>query len=254
MSEPITATDLEAYIDDQLDLGRRIEVEDYLSQHPDAAARVMADLRARDALRVIFNGAMPRPADVTLEAARRLNRGLARQRIVTGSRRAAAVVMLVGLGWILHGQDGFLGISESDAAPKHPAFVDEARHAHQTALVRARMASMREDARFDPADILQATGIVLPALPKDWRVRDVQVFPAREGQSVELSVDTGDLGSVSLYAARADTFGVLAPALARGPGGRTAYWQTGQLVYALTADAAETPLEKAAGSLSAALR
>jgi anti-sigma factor RsiW len=254
MSEPITATDLDAYVDDQLDLGRRIEVEDYLSRHPDAAARVMADLRARDALRVIFNADIPRPADVTLEAARRLNRGLARRRIVTGMRRAAAVILLVGLGWIAHGRDGLLGIAESDASPKRPAFVDDAVHAHQTALVRARMVSMREDSRFDPADILQATGIALPALPKDWRVRDVQVFPAREGQSVELSVDTRELGPVSLYAARVGTFEVVAPALARGPVGRTAYWQTGQLVYALTADSADTPLEKAAGRLAAELR
>jgi anti-sigma factor RsiW len=254
MSEPVTDADLEAYIDDQLDLGRRIEVEDYLSRHPGAAARIMADLRARDALRVLFAEAPPRPSEATLHAARRLNRGLARQRVVLALRRAAAVVLLVGLGWFAHGQNGFLGISESDASPKPPAFVEDAIHAHQTALVRARMASQREASDYDPAEILQETGVTLPALPKDWRVKDVQVFPARAGQSVELSVDARELGSVSLYAARAGTFGVIQPSIARGPNGRTVYWQTGDLVYALTGSTQEPSLEKAAGRLSASLR
>ena len=46
MTDPITETDLHAFIDGQLDVARRIEVEDYLAKHPDAAARVMADLSA----------------------------------------------------------------------------------------------------------------------------------------------------------------------------------------------------------------
>jgi anti-sigma factor RsiW len=51
MTDPITEADLLGYVDDQLDIGRRIEVEEHLSRHPDAAARVMADLGMRDALR-----------------------------------------------------------------------------------------------------------------------------------------------------------------------------------------------------------
>ena len=48
MSDPITEADLLAYIDDQLDPARRIEVEEYLARDPDAAARVMADLSDRE--------------------------------------------------------------------------------------------------------------------------------------------------------------------------------------------------------------
>ena len=50
MTDPITETDLHAFVDDQLEVTRRIEVEDYLAGHPEVAARVMADLRTRDAL------------------------------------------------------------------------------------------------------------------------------------------------------------------------------------------------------------
>ena len=39
MSDPITEADLLAYVDDQLDVPRRIEVEDYLAHHPAAAMR-----------------------------------------------------------------------------------------------------------------------------------------------------------------------------------------------------------------------
>ncbi|MCE7077887.1 anti-sigma factor, partial [Bordetella bronchiseptica] len=48
--EPVTEIDLNAYVDGQLDPARRIEVEDFLSRHPEEAMRVMADLRQRDAL------------------------------------------------------------------------------------------------------------------------------------------------------------------------------------------------------------
>ena len=44
-SAPVTDTDLDAYVDDQLDVTRRIEVEAFLSTRPETAARVMSDLR-----------------------------------------------------------------------------------------------------------------------------------------------------------------------------------------------------------------
>ncbi|MGO4839214.1 anti-sigma factor, partial [Rhizobiaceae sp. 2RAB30] len=80
--DPVTDADLDAYVDDQLDVGRRIDVEAFLSVRPETAARVMADLRTRDELRVALAGVrgMPRPA--TAEAARRLERGLSRRRFL----------------------------------------------------------------------------------------------------------------------------------------------------------------------------
>ena len=64
MTDPITETDLHAFVDGQLDVARRIEVEDYLAGHPEIAARVMADMRARDALALAFSGgpALVRPS------------------------------------------------------------------------------------------------------------------------------------------------------------------------------------------------
>jgi anti-sigma factor RsiW len=69
MSDPITEADLLAYVDDQLDVARRIEVEEHLARNPEAAARVMADLKDRDALRLAFAAELPRPPEAMLRAA-----------------------------------------------------------------------------------------------------------------------------------------------------------------------------------------
>ncbi|RWC52435.1 MAG: anti-sigma factor, partial [Mesorhizobium sp.] len=52
MLDPVTDADLDAYVDDQMEVARRIEVEAFLSTQPEVAARVMSDLRTRDELRV----------------------------------------------------------------------------------------------------------------------------------------------------------------------------------------------------------
>ncbi|TIL50584.1 MAG: anti-sigma factor, partial [Mesorhizobium sp.] len=71
----------------------------FLSTQPEVAARVMSDLRTRDELRVALAGkGMARPA--TAEAARRLERGLTRDRIFSVLQRAAAAAILVAAGWL----------------------------------------------------------------------------------------------------------------------------------------------------------
>ncbi len=255
MTDPITETDIHAFIDGQLDVARRIEVEDYLAGHPVIAARVMADMRARDALALAFSsGPTPRPAERVMEAARRLERGLVWRWIGLRLQRAAAVAFLVGAGWFAHAQVGLFEITDSEASPKPPAFVEDARHSHETALIRARMVSQHERPDYDPAEIRAETGIAMPTLPTDWRVVDAQVFPSRFGHSIEIALEADALGRVSLFTARSPSFGVIAPTLARSATGTTAYWQSGELVYALTGSAPEAAIERAADRLNASLR
>src|SRR3546814_10472731 len=78
-------------------MARRVEVEGYLSRHPEAASRVMADLLVRDELRLAMP-ATPFTAG-TLEAARRLQRGLFWGQVTHRLRRIAAVAVFVGVGW-----------------------------------------------------------------------------------------------------------------------------------------------------------
>jgi anti-sigma factor RsiW len=249
MSDPITETDLLAYVDDQLGAARRIEVEDYLAHNPGAAMLVMADLKDRDALRLTFAANLPRPPEAMLQVAGRLERALGWRAQGLKLRRIAAVVALIGFGWFAHAQIG-LGISDSEASPKPPPFVEDALHSHETALLRARMISQPEAADYDPAEILAETGIQLPSLPGEWRVLDAQVFPSRGGHSVEITIDTGDLGRMSLFAARVPTFDVIAPTVARFDDVRAVYWQTGPLAYALTGTCSDEVIEQAAVRLS----
>lgn len=249
MSDPITETDLLAYVDDQLDATRRIEVEEHLAHDPEAAACVMADLKNRDALRLLHAAPLPRPTETMLGAAIRLERALAWQEIGLKLRRIAAVAAFVGLGWFAHGQVG-LGVTNSEASPKPPAFVEDALHSHETGLLRARMVSQPEIEAYDPAEILAETGIKLPALPHDWQVRDAQVFPSRYGHSIEIAIDAGDLGRVSLFAAQAPGINMIAPTLARFDAVKAVYWQSGSLAYALTGSAGDKALERAALRLS----
>lgn len=256
MIDPITEADLLAFVDSQLDIVRRIEVEEYLARNPEVAARVMADLRARDALGLAFNTFSCRhPAARTLDATRRLERGLAWRRVLGQMKRTAAIVLLVAVGWFGHAYVGLFEISDSEAAQTPPIFVEDARHSHATALIRARMVSQPEAVDYDPVEILTETGIRLPPLPSDWRVVDAQVFPSRLGHSVEIAFDADEMGRVSLFIARSPEFSVIAPALARSGTSTTAYWQSGELVYALTAsDGPESDLKSAAERLYASLR
>jgi anti-sigma factor RsiW len=253
MSDPITEADLLAYVDDQLDPARRIEVEEHLAQNPDAATRVMADLKDRDTLRLIHAAPLPRPSGKLIEAGGRLERALAWRELGLKLRRIAAVVTLIGFGWFAHGQVG-LGITDSEASPKPPAFVEDALHSHETALVRARMVSQPETAEYDPAEILVETGIRLPVLPEDWQVWDAQVFPSRDGHSVEIAVDASDLGRVSLFAAHVPVFNVIDPTVARFDEAKIVYWQRGQLAYALTGTGSDKAIERAAVRLSRKLQ
>jgi anti-sigma factor RsiW len=251
--ESITEADLQAYVDDQLDMARRIEVEDYLSRHPDSAMRVMADLRVRDALRLTFRSGPARPATGTMEAARRLQRSLDWIGIKNRLRRVGAVAALVALGWFAHAEFGALGIRETEASLKVPPFVEDAVHAHRTALVRARMQSQPAAPRYDPTEILATTDIALPPLPDDWRVLDAQVFPSKEGHSVELTIDAGRLGTLTLFAARSSKFRVIVPTATGHDAQTIAYWQTGPLVYALTGKVPERPLLRAASEFARAM-
>ena len=55
--DPVTDADLDAYVDDQLDVTRRIEVEAFLSTRPEAAARVMSEKKSMPPTRIFaFHG------------------------------------------------------------------------------------------------------------------------------------------------------------------------------------------------------
>ncbi|WP_181706849.1 anti-sigma factor family protein [Chthonobacter rhizosphaerae] len=248
--DAITDIDLHAYVDDQLDPARRVEVEDHLAAHPDIAARVMADLAARDALRLAAADLNPDPR--LTEAARVLERGLERRRSLLPLARLAAAALLVAGGWYAHAAFGLAGVRESVAATVPPV-VDGALAALKTARTRAELASQPKSDVYDPAELRRATSLALPSLPKDWRVADVQIFPYAGGFSVELMADAKDAGRVSLFAARAPSFDVVRPTPMSSEDGDSVYWQVGQDVFVLSGETEPARLRLAAERLAGSL-
>jgi anti-sigma factor RsiW len=231
---------------------RRLDVEAHLARNPETAARIMAELHDRDALRQAF-AILPGPGpERNRAAARRLDRSLAWRRFGDRLRRAAVIALLVGTGWLAHSDGPFLGVPDTFASPVDPALVADARHAREAAQVRARIAAQRgsQTQPYDRAGIAAATGIALPDLPSDWTVRDVQVVPARHGTGIEVMIDAGKLGEVSLFATR-NLDGHVAPSEVTSPGdGETAYWTAGRSAYALSGGHDQAGLETAARSLA----
>jgi anti-sigma factor RsiW len=247
--DPIAEADLHAYIDEQLAVQRRIEVEAHLSRHPDMAARMMADLRSRDELRLALADQPSAAQFATYDAARRLSRALARDELLSRLRRFGAVAAFVAIGWFGHAEFGSLAIRESIASAPPPAYVEDAARSHRTALVRASMQSQPGMPDYDREEIRSATAIVVPDLPQGWKVRDVQIFPSTYGPSVEMAVDGGPLGTLSLFAVRPGGFNVHPTTVATTQEVTTVYWQIGEVAYALVGKTESSALEAAAADL-----
>ena len=65
---PVSETDLHAYVDSALPEARRTEIEDYLNQHPDEAARVRAYVAQKKALQAVFNPVLDEPLPENLRS------------------------------------------------------------------------------------------------------------------------------------------------------------------------------------------
>ncbi|MGE7369544.1 anti-sigma factor family protein [Neorhizobium sp. NPDC001467] len=234
--DPILPSDIDAYVDDQLDTARRIEVEAFLSRRPEIAATVMADRSIRGELRLALATAPIHGRPETRDAARRLQGALSRHRIIHSLQRAAAIAMLLGAGWVANSTIGPFTPSTVEASTPAPSFVDAAITAHTTSKLRETMPSQTEATSYDTAGIRSATAIVMPEIPADWRVKDVQIFPSAFGPSVEVTILRNGGERLSLFAVRPGNFAVQQAALTRSSGVQASYWQIGDVAYALVSE------------------
>jgi anti-sigma factor RsiW len=242
--DAIPEHDLNAFIDGELDAEARRRVQAHLARHPEMAARVMADMAIAQSLAA----AGPPPASAPAETRRlavRLQAALGASPARRASVVAAVLALTFALGWAL----GNSGLVEAPALQAPPPFVDEALMSHRTALLRARMESQPEVTAYDPAEIRSATRIVLPPVPRDWRVTDVQVFPSDEGPSVGVAFVTPG-GPVSLFAFHVGKADWIAPTIAQRGRNAVSYWQSGDLAFALIGPTDEAQLRRIAGRLT----
>lgn len=145
MSElkPITESDLNAYLDGELDPRGREEVETWLAIHPEDAAKLQAWRHQRDELHRLFDPVLDEPIPPAMvETVVAARRGPWRDVWV----RAVAAVLLVALGGV--GGWNLRGVGSPDIEPSRftqtpgpgasPAFVSNAVNAHVVYAVEVR--------------------------------------------------------------------------------------------------------------------
>lgn len=183
--DDIDRDELSAYVDNELPPDRRVAVEAWLARHPFEAANVMADLRLGGELRLAM-APVALPADASMSGRHRMRR-LAPYGLVASVALAVGVML------------GPLGLHESIAAQRPPAFVEGALSARDASELRLAMISAPESLHFDRAEIRAMTGIIIPEPPSEWTLRDVQIFPSPEGPGVEMVYDTPLHGRMSMF-------------------------------------------------------
>jgi len=245
--EPITEKDLAYYVDDQLMAERRIEVEAYLARQPELAARIMEDLKINRELRLTAADYAGEPRPPTGDLARKLQASLGRRALLQRLRPSLAACLLVMAGAV-----GGAALATATATVKltTPDYVEAALQAHMVSQVRSVMISQPEAPEYDRDELLSATAIVMPTLPADWAVTDVQVYPSRFGPSVEMAIDAGELGRASIFAARPGGFDVHAPTVESHEGITLGHWQIGEIAYVLVGTSEPSTILSAAQQLA----
>ncbi|GAA5059856.1 hypothetical protein GCM10023208_27600 [Erythrobacter westpacificensis] len=146
-----------------------------------------------------------------------------------GWQRAAMLALAFAGGWIVNAT---VGEQPASAA----SFIEEADASYDASQARLRMASQLESPLLDRREIASATGIDLPAIPAEWTLQDVQVYPSDHGPAVALVMETATGESVSMFATREETPAEKLPLLEKREGRSLAYWESGPFAYALTGE------------------
>lgn len=130
-TQALSDADLHAYVDGQLEEGRRMVVEAWLATHPEDAARVASFRRQNAALHALFDPTLEEPLPARLQRAEPVRRQ------GWPLLRYAAVLawMAIGttLGWFLHGAQENRPVAAAMALPSqaaiaHAVYAPEVRH------------------------------------------------------------------------------------------------------------------------------
>ena len=131
-SSTIAELELHAYVDGQLEPGRRAEVEARLAEDPGAAARVRAYQAQNRALKGLFDPVLAERVPARLAASARGGYGRWRRRALPYIGLAASLALGVALGWHLRGAPpGRVVVTASlprAAAMAHAVYTPEVLH------------------------------------------------------------------------------------------------------------------------------
>lgn len=226
---------------------------------------VLLDDAARPGERIVANRWRRKWHDMTFERARgsskgtlvgrkiAINKPLSASRLRSANdnsrtfrlRRAAAWAALFFSGWFANELVGDFSTPASAAS-----FVNEAQEAYIASQVRWQMTSQVESAELNRREIIELTGIYLPALPSEWTVVDTQLYPSDLGNSVMVSLQTPSGDNISLFAAKAETSLGALPMVNAGKGVSVAYWEEGPLAIGLVGELESSKLLELAAGLA----
>ncbi len=238
MSDDVNLVEIDAYVDDQLDLSRRFVVETHLSRNPMEAARVMADLSTRSALRLLAPMPQPMPEDMARKAA-----------LLTAPPKGRPIIRrILPFAASFAAAASFALIFLRPSGP--PEYVDYAINSHRIAMMRAAMVSQVETPHYDAKEIASNTRIAMPHLPKEWQITDVQLFPTERGPALVVAVKTDAGQNFSLFALRDRSRAPEQPDAVQEGAESVAYWRRGDMSYALTGSGEATVMDATAEALT----
>ena len=245
-NDPISEVDLCAYIDGELDNARRVEVEEYLSRHPDEAAGVMADLSRSGVLSLAVNGDAAAPSELERMAHRidrRLFAGRIRRMLPRYATAALAILCLV----LVADELAELSGTKSFAVPN---FADEALEANDTARLRHTMVTEEKDGSIDRSAVRNIALIDFPMPPPEWRIVDTRLVPSDEGPGLEISFETRSGSPITFFAVRTADQAPASPVATSLGKDAVAYWRRGDIGYALAGEVAPAELDRIAELLA----
>ena len=166
MERPVSTDDLQAYVDERLDVDRRREVERYLDGQPEQGQQVAAYRAQRAGLREALSPRALEPIPPELNLNRLLEARLAR-RSLPWWRAAAAILLCLGLGgaagWYLTASpkptrnEIAMSLLQQQAMASHAVFAADGSHPIEVAAAErehlARWLSNRLQRNVVPPDL-----------------------------------------------------------------------------------------------------
>lgn len=253
MSEPVTEAMLHAYADDRLPETGRTVVEAYLATHPERANDIAAWRRQNAAINGLYPADSSIPARLDVEALSR------RPRPVSILARAAAAVVLIGLGGAL----GWTGRTLLPAqAQPYDRLMASAMTAHALYAAEKRHAVEVAASEKDHLVTWLSNRIERPLGAPDLTAQGFTLVGGRL-LPPETGTETGPAGQLMYENATADRVTVyVTAAITGGPsyelGGRDGlaafYWANGQITCTVVGDLPSLEMDSVAKSIYRQMR
>lgn len=237
-----TEHELHAYVDGLLDDDAMTRVEEYLRDHPEAAAQVRAYLRQNEVLRAAAQAApLPAPPTRTERLVRRLARrlGASEHRVPSVWSRAALLAVAFAAGWFGH----------TTVLPliTGPAYADELVQAHLITSTGPADVLPLSPERMQKLFAYIQEPVRLPDLgPLGFHAVGAQLIPSAEGAVLHVAYHGSDGSTMSYFLFHSPEEDEASLHVLHRKGVAMAYWQHDHSRYAIAASLSDEQISRIA--------